>query len=371
MAKKKLSKEESIQKTKNFTELVICACILAVGGFFIGKAVKNTETVKVSEYYDKQQVTEATTAAPEAEDPDKIIFENTSVNTKDKFRGDLILVNEDHKYYSTGDEDLVSVTEKNNENGIDYFSGVDEEAHGAMTVRSVVYENMKNMITDFYNNTGLTDLIIYGGYRSTEFQQELYDADLAETGAEDSTRVAKPGYSEHESGYAFDFTLADTYDYDGTGEYAWFTENCWKYGFVLRYPEGKEEITKIQYEPWHFRYVGVVHAKYMTENDLTLEEYTDLLRTKYIYGSDRLKYSDDKTNYEIYFVASDDSADTTAVPVPSGCEYTISGNNIDGFVVTADVGTPETSFTDDTASTDDTVAEDDTASEDTQAVEES
>ena len=345
MSKQKLSKEESIQRSKNITELIVCACLVCVGGYFVVRAAKNTETVKHSPFYDAEQITEVTTAAPAEEDTNKIIFENTSVNTKDKFRGDLILVNEDHQYFSAGDENLVSITEKNNENGYDFFAAADEETHGAMTVREVVYDNMASMIADFYHNTGLTDLIIYGGYRSTEFQQELYDDDLAQTGEDESTRVAKPGFSEHESGYAFDFTLADTYDYDGTGEYAWFTENCDNYGFILRYPEGKEDITKIQYEPWHFRYVGKVHAMYMTDNAITLEEYTDLLRTKYTYDGEHLQYSDGSTNYEIYFVPSDDGADTTNVPVPSGYDYTISGNNVDGFVVTADIGVQETSST--------------------------
>lgn len=347
MSKKKLSKEKSIQRSKNITELIVCACLVGVGGYFVVRAAKNTETVEVSPFYNNEQVTDAATESPSEDESDKIIFENTSVNTKDKFRGDLILVNEDHQYFSTGDENLVSVTDKNAENGITYFTGADEETHGKMTVRDIVYENMVPMISDFYDKTGLTDLIIYGGYRSTDFQRELYDADLEQTGESDSTRVAKPGFSEHESGYAFDFTLADTYDYDGTGEYAWFTENCCNYGFILRYPEGKEDITKIQYEPWHFRYVGKVHAMYMTDNGITLEEYIDLLRTKYTYEGEHLQYSDGAANYEIYFVPSDDSAETTNVPVPSGYEYTISGNNDDGFIVTVNVGVPETSSAED------------------------
>ena len=345
MSKKKLSKGESIRRSKNIAELAVCACLVGAGVYAAVNVAKGVEVVKHSPYYDSQQATEVATEAPTESEADKIIFENTAVNTKDKFRGDLILVNEEHQYFSMGDEDLVSVTEKNNENGYDFFSAVDEESHGAMTVRSVVYDNMASMIADFYHNTGLTNLVIYGGYRSTEFQQELYDDDLAQTGEAESTRVAKPGFSEHESGYAFDFTLADTYDYDGTGEYAWITEHCADYGFILRYPEGKEDITKIQYEPWHFRYVGKVHAKYMTDCGITLEEYTDLLRTKYTYDGEHLQYSDGSTNYEIYFVPSDDGADTTNVPVPSGYDYAISGNNVDGFVVTVDIGVTETEFT--------------------------
>ena len=85
------------------------------------------------------------------------------------------------------------------------------------------------MLDAFYVATGHQDMIVISGYRTTQQQQELYDADLAETGEQTSTRVALPGHSEHESGYALDFSLYTDgvqYDYDGTGEYAWINENC-------------------------------------------------------------------------------------------------------------------------------------------------
>ena len=61
------------------------------------------------------------------------------------------------------------------------------------------------------------------------------------------------------------------------GDYAWLTENAWRYGFILRYPPEKADVTGIGYESWHFRYVGIPHAWYMQENNLCLEEYLDLL----------------------------------------------------------------------------------------------
>ncbi|MDE6834763.1 MAG: M15 family metallopeptidase, partial [Ruminococcus sp.] len=205
-----------------------------------------------------------------------------------------------------------------------------------MLIVDKVYEPMASMIFDFYDATGLSNILIYGGYRSTEFQQKLYDDDLLETGAEESTRVAKAGYSEHETGLAFDFTTYPDYDYQGEGEYSWFTDNCYKYGFVIRYPEGKEQITKIQYEPWHFRYVGVPHAYYMTKNDLCLEEYINMVITQYYYQAQKhLEFSDDLGNeYEIYFVLSDDDSETTTIPVPTGQKFEVFGTNVNGFIVT-------------------------------------
>mgnify|MGYP003197856329 FL=1 len=205
-----------------------------------------------------------------------------------------------------------------------------------MLIVDKVYEPMASMIFDFYDATQLSNILIYGGYRSTEFQQSLYDADLLETGSEESTRVAKAGYSEHETGLAFDLTTYPDYDFQGQGDYAWFTENCYKYGLIVRYPENKEQITKIQYEPWHFRYVGIPHAYYMTKNNLCLEEYIDMIITQYYYQADKhLEFTDDNGNeYEVYFVLSDDTSDVTTIPVPTGKKFEVSGTNVNGFIVT-------------------------------------
>jgi D-alanyl-D-alanine carboxypeptidase len=251
------------------------------------------------------------------------------VDTKDKFRGDLILVNSDHQYFG-GNEELVSITDMNTEKNIDFFSAVDS----SYTILKNVYEPMAQMIQDFYDQYHNDKLIIYGSYRTTEFQQQLYDQDIADTGEETSTRVAKPGFSEHETGLAFDFTESENHDYDGTGDYAWLNANCYRYGFIVRYTEAKEKITKFRDEPWHFRYVGVPHAYYMDNHGLCLEEYIDLIR-EHPYNKEHLEFADDQGNeYEVYFVASDDGAEKTSVPVPAGFKYDVSGNNVDGFIVT-------------------------------------
>lgn len=336
MAKKKISKEKSIRRAKHLTELAICAVALAAGAFIIKGAADRTETVGMSDFYDKTDIPEQSTSAPVDEpDPNKIIYENFPVKTKDTYKGDLILVNEDHQYFA-GDEELVSILTKNDETGRSCFTAVDYD----YKIISAAYEPMAQMIESFYEATGISDLMIYGSYRTREFQQMLYDNDLAANGEDSSTLVAKPGYSEHETGYAFDFSRYEKgtgapVDYDGTGEYAWFAENCYKYGFIIRYTEDKQDITKIQSEPWHFRYVGIPHAYYMTNKNLCLEEYIDLVRNHPYQGS-HLEFSDhDGRNYEVYFVESTGSVETdTSVPVPAGLKYEISGNNVDGFIVT-------------------------------------
>lgn len=329
MSDKKISKAKSIKRAKRLTELVISLAIVASGVYLVKGVVDRSTTVAPSQYFDNTDISDDPVDDTEV-DPNQTIYENTVVATKDKFKGDLILVNENYQYFSTGEEALVSVLEKNEELGKTTFGAYDYSTQ----VLASVYDPMAQMIDDFYNATSLDDIIIYGGFRTHDVQQQLYDDDLAANGTEESTRVAKPGFSEHESGYAFDLSKLPDYDYEGTGEYAWFTQNCYKYGFILRYPEGKESITAIQYEPWHFRYVGLPHAYYIMQNGLCLEEYIDLVR-QHPYGSDPLTFTDENgKNYEVYFVASDDGNETTSIPVPAGIKYEISGNNADGFIVT-------------------------------------
>ena len=329
MPKNKISKEKSIRHAKTMTEIVISLVLLGAGGFFVRNAMKEASTVQSSPYFDDKDIAVTDVESTSVPDPNQIIYESRSVDTKDKFRGDLILVNEDHEYFG-GDEDLVSIIEMNSENERTCFTAVDS----TYTILRQVYEPMAQMIQDFSDQYNNDRLIIYGSYRTKEFQQQLYDDDVAQSEDGKSTKVAKAGFSEHESGLAFDFTEADNYDYDGTGDYAWINANCYKYGFIVRYTKSKEKITKIQDEPWHFRYVGIPHAYYMDSNDLCLEEYIDLIR-KHPYDGEHLEFKDDKdTEYEVYFVASDDGAEKTTVPVPNGVRYEISGNNVDGFIVT-------------------------------------
>ncbi|MBU5494611.1 D-alanyl-D-alanine carboxypeptidase family protein, partial [Enterococcus sp. S177_ASV_20] len=107
--------------------------------------------------------------------------------------------------------------------------------------------------------------IINSGYRDFDEQSVLYQ----EMGAE----YALPaGYSEHNSGLSLDVGSSLT-KMERAPEGKWIEENAWKYGFILRYPEDKTELTGIQYEPWHIRYVGLPHSAIMKEKNFVLEEY--------------------------------------------------------------------------------------------------
>lgn len=120
----------------------------------------------------------------------------------------------------------------------------------------------------------------FSTYRSYDRQKELYDAYVARDGKEKAdTYSARPGYSEHQTGLAFDIgEVGKTEDYanDHFGETAggkWLSKNAHKYGFIIRYPEGKTDITGYKFESWHYRYVGTKIATEIYKNKSTLEEY--------------------------------------------------------------------------------------------------
>ena len=128
-------------------------------------------------------------------------------------------------------------------------------------------------------------VFLSSGYRSYETQTYLFNRKAAEYGEEVAqTIVARPGTSEHQTGLCCDIT--DRYyeqkdrTLENTALYQWMSAHCQEYGFIVRFPDGREDVTGIIYEPWHFRYVGVEAAEYITEHDLTLEEFLDLYRNE-------------------------------------------------------------------------------------------
>ena len=113
-------------------------------------------------------------------------------------------------------------------------------------------------------------------YRSYDYQVALYQKYVDEDGVElADTYSARPGFSEHQTGLVADIDNGKiTYtNFHQTKEYEWMKENAYKYGWIERYPKGKEEITGYTYESWHYRYVGIEAATYIHEHDITFDEY--------------------------------------------------------------------------------------------------
>jgi zinc D-Ala-D-Ala carboxypeptidase len=122
-------------------------------------------------------------------------------------------------------------------------------------------------------------LLAQSGYRSYDTQVSIFAYNEDQFGEEKANQTsAQPGQSEHQTGLSLDVT-SPLVNYElvekfgETKEGKWVAENAHKYGFIIRYPKGKEKITGYQYEPWHLRYVGIEHAKEIHERGITLEEY--------------------------------------------------------------------------------------------------
>jgi len=181
-------------------------------------------------------------------------------------------------------------------------------------------------------------IVPVSGFRSFEEQADIYNTSLKDNG-EDFTQkyVALPNHSEHQTGLAIDLGLnkkeidfiCPDFPYDGICNE--FREAAPDYGFIERYGKGKEEITGISHEPWHFRYVGYPHSKIMQEKGLSLEEYTEFIKA-YDENNKYLFEQAHRAEIEIYYVPAND--DKTPINIPENCIYQISGNNTDGFVVT-------------------------------------
>lgn len=187
----------------------------------------------------------------------------TNTEKTDDALGKFVILNK--HYYSDGNykgEELINVDAKYNLYGYEF------------QLSKECYEAFLKMYNDAADaGYGFK---INSAYRSYEKQISIYQGWVNKDGVNlADTYSARAGFSEHQTGYAFDvrdypFTNDD---YSKTKSFTWVSKNAHKYGFIIRFPEDKEYITGYQYEPWHYRYVGESAAKYIYENDITFEEY--------------------------------------------------------------------------------------------------
>ncbi len=185
----------------------------------------------------------------------------TNTSNADLSKRNLILVN---KYYkldkSYVPSDLVTI---------------DSKYGNKRQIQKEVYEAFIKMF-EASKSEGL-HLYIASPYRSYSYQKTLYDNYVKSDGITNAdTYSARAGYSEHQTGLAIDLMASGTTSlnqFESTKEFKWMIKNAHKYGFILRYPKGKEDITGYIYEPWHYRYLGVEVATKVYESNLTYDEY--------------------------------------------------------------------------------------------------
>lgn len=258
-------------------------------------------------------------------------------------KGNLILINSDFPYvFPTLGLSLDNVYDNRPEAGANGYRPYKLSTRNHELTPETL-DAFNKMMLDLMAQTGNHCVQITSSYRSYEAQDTLFRQFEASLGAiEAAARAALPGNSEHHTGLSMDLNIygddGKTYSLDGyDNSFEWMQENMHKYGFILRYPSNKTSITRITYEPWHIRYVGVPHAYVIAKNNWCLEEYTAEIRDKYPLEGNHLVVEDDAGGkYEIYYVRA--TGELTDLRVPTDKPYTISGNNVDGFVVTVTLG---------------------------------
>lgn len=168
-----------------------------------------------------------------------------------------------------------------------YHSSLIPICQGRLQASEYLYESLVQMLADAREEG--YQFFIASAYRSRTKQQRLIDDGVRNRMRHGATydeaikktyeKIMPAGHSEHETGLVLDILCSGNMNMNLSQKEEpgnqWLCKNCHKYGFILRYPESKEHVTNIAYEPWHFRYVGESAAKYMRENDMTLEEFWD------------------------------------------------------------------------------------------------
>lgn len=251
----------------------------------------------------------------ESEVPEKVAektHETIEISKEQIYEGNLLLVNKDNPIQDEGlPTDIVNLYE--NKELIKGTALLDNTVQLSMSVA----ERFGEMV-EAASQTGVNHFMISSGYRDKTEQEKLY--------LEKGSDYALPaGYSEHNAGLSLDIgSTLKSIDVAPEGE--WLKENAWDYGFILRYPANKTAITGIHYEPWHFRYVGLPHSMIMKEKQLTLEEYLDFLKEQTTFTTTIKGES-----YEISYIPV---SEQTTIEVPIHSNYELSGNNVDGVILT-------------------------------------
>lgn len=242
-----------------------------------------------------------------------------SLSHNDIYRGSLILVNQAHSLDESAAENLVPVT----------------DAQPDVLMQRPAARALTGLMDAI---EGWRHIAFVSAWRSHREQQEIWDQSLRESGLEfTQTYVAVPGHSEHQTGLAMDLGAKKEQidficpDFPYTGPCQDFRESAAGYGFILRYPEGKESVTGIGHEPWHFRYVGAPHAAVMQKHDMTLEEYIDYLK-QFPYGKGLRWMTGDGREACISYMEA--GANPIHLELPEDDSWSLSGNNVDGFILT-------------------------------------
>lgn len=241
---------------------------------------------------------------------------------EDIHRGNLILVN---RQYPINDQfkDLEALS----------------LSTGAENQEIILEKSAANMLTQLIRASKAGNLIVpISSYRSLKEQQRIFSESIRENGEEFTFKyVALPNHSEHQTGLAVDVAekindidfICPSFPYEGICQE--FRTKAARYGFIERYQQGKEAITGIAHEPWHFRYVGYPHSEIIEKNKFSLEEYMEYLKG-FQYGGKHLFYRNGMHDIEIFYMEM--QKETCEIYMEEYVPYQVSGNNSDGLIIT-------------------------------------
>lgn len=277
-----MSKRRRLKKSV-VAALAIFICLIVVAAVAI--VVNHKRGAQTQQGSSSSLTSQASSSENEGSSDDSETQSSSEVSTvsdpKTVAGGLLMLVNKENELPESFSPKLVELPTS-------YYYSSGKDAH--FDSRAADY--LKKFI-DAGRAAGFDDLCILSGYRTYAYQKSNFERHVEQYVAKGETRsqaeqhaatiVAPPGTSEHETGLAADIITKSWYnatgeltaEFDTTDAFAWMQANCAKYGFILRYPENKVEKTGYDYEPWHYRFVGVEDAQKIMENNLCLEEYVE------------------------------------------------------------------------------------------------
>ncbi|WP_449538425.1 M15 family metallopeptidase [Ferdinandcohnia sp. Marseille-Q9671] len=287
---------------KKWIFLVVLSLIIVVAFVYVPSFLQNEGT---------QAGSKSVSDLVHREPPLKKIATIT-LNKDQTFQGDLLLVNSTFPIKENSIKDDIIPLSSIEELKVQFGSSID-----SISLSNEAALAFLKMI-EAAKQDGLVNFSVNSGFRNFEEQAKLYK----EMG---TAYALAPGYSEHNMGLSIDVgsTLMKMED---APEGKWMAENAWKYGFILRYPKDKTDITGIEYEPWHFRYVGLPHSALMKEKDFVLEEYIDYLKKE--------KTLQTTFDEKEYFISYHPVSESLEIVEPIFSQYEISGNNVDGVIIT-------------------------------------
>ncbi|MBR6760652.1 MAG: D-alanyl-D-alanine carboxypeptidase family protein [Oscillospiraceae bacterium] len=256
----------------------------------------------VSSQEDQNAVTTTTT---EAANQPKLTLLASEV-----YIGSLVLVDADHPW--RGNAELVTFAD------LDY-------AHFRLPSRALETarsssQSLVTMFKDFYQATSLPNVMIYATTKTPT--AAAYGMEIP----------------ERATGLTIDLTVWDDTTqshsaFKNEGNYTWLTTHCAEYGYVQRFPADKAEITGVEGNIWHYRYVGVPHAAYMTQQQLCLEEYLSFLQENHT-SDHPLTVNANGQSYQISYIPASTDGSMLEIPVPANTPITVSGDNMGGYILT-------------------------------------